>query len=146
MTGWQFCIFAGLLFLLLELFFPFQFFLAMAIGSFITSIFSGIIDSVSILMLIFAVSSVLSLLIFRPFLAKDKQEDEKSKETGISGQYIGKRAKVIKDVTNSDGAISIYGERWDARAIEQNSVFSEGCEVEIVRNDQLTMYVKEIKE
>lgn len=145
MTVWQFCIFAGLLFLLLELFFPFQFFLAMAIGSFITSIFSGFINSVSILMLIFAVSSVLSLFIFRPFLAKDKQEDEKSKETGISGQYIGKKAKVIKDVTNSDGAISIYGERWDARAIEQNKFFKEGCEVEIVKNEQLTMYVKEIK-
>lgn len=145
MTLWQFCIFAGLLFLLLELFFPFQFFLAMAIGAFVTSIFSGFISSVSILVLIFAVSSVLSLLIFRPFLAKDKPEDEKSKETGISGQYIGKKAKVIKEVTNSDGAISIYGERWDARSIEQNDVFAEGCEVEIVRNEQLTMYVKSVR-
>ena len=50
--------------------------------------------------------------------------------------------KAIKTINKNEGAISIYGERWEARALNDNEI-PEGSEVEIVKNDSLTMFVKQ---
>ena len=66
----------------------------MSIGAFITAIVAVWITSTTILAITFTVMSILSLLIFRPFLAK-YQKTSKEDETGIDGKYIGKFAKVL---------------------------------------------------
>ena len=91
MTVWQFCLFAGLAFLILEMFLPFTFFLSMAIGAFLTAIVAVWFVSKTVLIPTFAVLSVLSLLIFKPFLAK-YQKTSKEQETGIESKYIGQKA------------------------------------------------------
>lgn len=143
MTVWQFCLCAGLAFLIAEIFFPATFFLSMSVGAFLTAVISVWFSSETVLIVSFAVLSVLSLLIFRPFLAKYKKET-KEDETGIEGRYIGKRAKVIKDINDDSGAISIYDERWEARPENKGEIFAAGEEAEIVRNDSLVMYVRKI--
>ncbi|MGN1124847.1 MAG: NfeD family protein [Candidatus Gastranaerophilaceae bacterium] len=143
MTVWQFCICAGLAFLILELMLPFTFFLSLAIGAFLTSVVAVWIVSKSVLIPTFAVLSIFSLIVFRPFLAKAKNNNKKENETGIEGLYIGKTAKVIKTINKNEGAISIYGERWEARCIDEEEI-PEGAEVEIVKNESLVMYVKKV--
>ena len=85
----------------------------------------------------------MSLLIFRPFLAK-YQKNTKEQETGIEGKYVGKIAKVLKSIDKNSGVISIYGERWEARPTDENATFEENSEVEIVKNESLIMYVKKL--
>ncbi len=140
MTVWQFCLFAGLAFLILEMFLPFTFFLSMAIGAFLTAIVAVWFVSKTVLIPTFAVLSVLSLLIFKPFLAK-YQKTSKEQETGIESKYIGQKAKVVKKVAQNEGAITIYGERWEARS-ENDEEIPEGEEVVIIKNESLVMYVK----
>lgn len=140
MTVWQFCLFAGLAFLILEMFLPFTFFLSMTIGAFLTAIVAVWFVSKTVLIPTFAVLSVLSLLIFKPFLAK-YQKTSKEQETGIESKYIGQKAKVVKKVAQNEGAITIYGERWEARS-ENDEEIPEGEEVVIIKNESLVMYVK----
>ena len=90
------------------------------------------------LVLVFFIFSFLSFAFLRPLLLKRKSKDI---ETGVNDKYIGKKAKVIEDVSSDNGAISIYDERWNART-EDGRVIPAGTEVEIVRNDSLIMYVK----
>lgn len=140
MVLWQFCVCIGFAFLILELTMPLTFFLSLAIGAFLTAIVAVWITSKFVLIPVFAVLSVLSLIIFRPFLAK-AQNSNSEKETGIEGKYIGKLAKVVKSINKNEGVITIYGERWEARSDED---IPEDSEVEIVKNDSLIMYVKKI--
>lgn len=140
MTVWQLCLCVGLVLLITEIFVPFTFFLSMSIGAFLTAIVAVWTTSATVLSITFAVMSLLSLLIFRPFLAK-YQKTSKEDETGIDGKYIGKVAKVIKKIDKISGAISIYGERWEARSLNDD-IFEENSEVEIVENKSLVMYVK----
>ena len=140
MTVWQFCLFAGLAFLILEMFLPFTFFLSMAIGAFLTAIVAVWFVSKTVLIPTFGVLSFLSLLIFRPFLAK-YQKTSKEQKTGMESKYIGQKAKVVKAINQNEGAITIYGERWEARS-ENDVEIPEGTEVVIVKNESLVMYVK----
>ena len=143
MTVWQFCLCVALALVIAELFAPFTFFLSMAIGAFVTSIAAVWFVSKSVLIPVFAVFSLVSLLIFRPFLAKNK-EHSTDDETGIGAQYLGKIVKVIQTVTKNAGAISVYGERWEARSLNENETFEEGEDVEIAKNESLTMYVQKV--
>lgn len=141
MTLWQFWACAGVITLILEMFVPFTFFLSMSVGAFITAIVAVCVTSKVVLVPLFAICSLVSLLIFRPLLAKN-QKATKEQETGMEGQYIGKTAKAIKTINKNEGAISIYGERWEARTLHDEEI-PEGSEVEITKNDSLTMYVKQ---
>ncbi|MBR1943236.1 NfeD family protein [bacterium] len=141
MTVWQFCLCAGLAFLIAEIFIPLTFFLSMSIGAFVTALVAVWFLSKTVLIPVFAMASLLSLLIFRPLLAKN-QKVIKENETGVEGKYLGKIVKAIKKIDDNEGAISIYGERWEARSANSDEVFDEGTDVEIVKNDSLVMYVQ----
>ena len=138
MGAWQILAGLGLLFLILEMTVPTMFFLNFAVGAFVAAVCSIYIFNWTILTIIFVAVSLLSLLILRPMLVK---KTNKSQETGMSAKYIGKTAKVIETVTENSGVISIYDERWEARADHEIPVDSK---VEIIKNESLVMYVKEI--
>lgn len=139
MVAWQLCAGVGLISLILEMCIPTMFFLNFAVGAFVVAICAVYITNWTALILIFAGVSLISLLFLRPILVKKTQ---KSQETGISAKYIGKKAKVVETVTENSGVISLYDERWEARADHEIPV---GSEVEIEKNDSLIMYVKETK-
>lgn len=134
---WQIFAVVGLICLILEMTIPTMFFLNFAVAAFITAACSIYIYEVTALIIIFATVSLISLLFLRPLLVK---KTHKSQETGIAAKYIGKTAKVIDTITPEKGAISIYDERWEARADHE---IPTGKEVIIERNESLVMYVKE---
>lgn len=136
---WQTMLIVGLLFLILEIFTPAMFFLNLAFAAFLTAGVAFFVLNVKLVIFTFVVFSALMLLLLRPILMN--LATTKEQKTGIEGKYIGKTAKVISPITKNSGAITIYGERWDAR-IEAEGEIPEGENVKIVRNDSLVMYVE----
>lgn len=138
MSLWQIFAIVGLGFITLEMFIPSMFFLNFAIAAFITSLATIFTTNISILLLIFSIFSVVSFAFLRPILVK---KFCKAKETGINSKYIGQKAKVEEEITESSGAITIYGERWEARS-ENGTTIAKGSEVKIIRNESIIMYVE----
>ena len=136
---WQIMGIVGVLFLILEIFTPAMFFLNLAFAAFLTAGVAVLTTNINLIILSFVVFSAIMLLVLRPVLMNMKTD--KSQKTGIEGKYIGKTAKVISPVTKDSGAITIYGERWDARCDSEEEI-PEGENVKIVRNDSLVMYVE----
>mgnify|MGYP004662441409 FL=1 len=141
MVLWEIFAVAGLGFVILEMLVPSMFFLNLALAGFITAILALFIKSWIILTFVFVVLSILSILLLRPILLKQKKSKEK--ETGMEGKYIGQIVKVIEPVTKFSGAITIYDERWEART-ENDETIPAGSEVKIVKNESLILTVEKI--
>ena len=135
---WQFLCVIGIAFVILEIFTPSMFFLNFALAAFITAIASLVTLNHFALVLIFFVFSFISFVFLRPILLRRNSKDT---ETGIEGKYIGKVAKVTEEVTKDRGVITIYGERWEARCLGEQSI-PAGADVKIVKNDGLIMFVE----
>lgn len=140
MLHWQFLLVIGLFFLLIEILFPMVFFLNFAIACFLTAIFGLFIVSWNFLIPIFIVFSIIFLMFLRPILIKSRNGDKK---TGVEEKYIGKIAKVKETITSTNGVISIYNERWEARS-ENGEEIPVGTEVKILRNESLLLYVERL--
>ena len=138
MVLWEFIVICGIIFILLELFVPSMFFLNFALAAFITAVASLYTAKLLTLVFVFFIFSFLSFAFLRPLLLKRKGKEI---ETGVNDKYIGKKAKVIEEVSGDNGVISIYDERWNARC-EDGRTIPVGSEVEIVKNDSLIMFVK----
>jgi membrane protein implicated in regulation of membrane protease activity len=140
MLMWQLFGIIGIAFLILEMFTPSMFFLNFALASFICVPIAIYVHNVFTLVLIFSVLSFVSFIFLRPILIK---KFNKSQETGINSKYIDKVVKTDSEITDSNGVINIYGERWEARS-DDGSVIPAGVNVRIVRNESIIMYVKKI--
>jgi membrane protein implicated in regulation of membrane protease activity len=141
MVLWEIFAIAGLAFLILEMIVPSMFFLNLALAGFITAIVALFVKGWIILTFIFVVLSILSILLLRPILIK--QKESKEKETGMEGKYIGQIVKVIEPVTKFSGAITIYDERWEART-DSDETIPVGSEVRIVKNESLVLTVEKL--
>ena len=141
MPLWELLCVIGVGFVILEIFTPSMFFLNFALASFITALASVYIANKFALVLIFFVLSFLSFAFLRPIIMKKNTKETK---TGIEDKYIGRVAKVVEEVSEYKGVISIYDERWEARS-EDKSVIPAGAEVKIIRNESLIMYVTKLE-
>ncbi len=141
MTLWELYAIAGLVFLILEMVVPSMFFLNLAFAGFLTAIIAIFVQNWIILTLIFVILSLLSILLLRPILLKNREG--KLNETGMEGKYIGKIVKVIEPVDKFKGAITIYDERWEARS-ECEEQIPAGTEVKIVGYDSLVLKVEKV--
>ncbi len=141
MPLWELLCVVGVGFVILEIFTPSMFFLNFALASFITALASVYIANKFALVLIFFVLSFLSFAFLRPIIMKKNTKETK---TGIEDKYIGRAAKVVEEVSEYKGVISIYDERWEARS-EDKSVIPAGAEVKIIRNESLIMYVTKLE-
>ncbi len=137
---WQFLCVVGIAFVILEIFTPSMFFLNFALAAFITAGITLITLNKFALVLAFFLLSFLSFVFLRPMLLR---RNSKETETGIEGKYIGKTAKVIEEVGANGGVITIYGERWEARTQDCETI-PIGTEVKILKNDSLIMYVTKV--
>ena len=141
MILWEIFAIAGLVFLILEMLVPSMFFLNLAIAGFITAIIAIWITNWITLTILFAILSICSIAFLRPILVKNKQDKEK--ETGMESKYIGKIVKVIEPINKFSGAITIYDERWEARA-DVDEPIPVGSEVKIIKYDSLILTVEKI--
>lgn len=141
MILWEIFAIAGLVFLILEMLVPSMFFLNLAIAGFITAIIAVWITNWITLTILFAILSICSIAFLRPILVKNKQDKET--ETGMESKYIGKIVKVIEPINKFSGAITIYDERWEARADVEEPI-PVGSEVKITKYDSLILTVEKI--
>ncbi len=139
MDFWHIFAIAGLVFVILEMFVPALFFLNLAIAGFLTAVVALIVTlSFNALIGIFVGLSLVTILLLRPLMTKNKQAAD---QTGMNAKYIGQCAKVISPITQTSGVISIYDERWEART-ECDEEIPEGSQVKIIENKSLIMYVE----
>lgn len=141
LTYWQWLLIAGAVLLIIEMLTPSMFFLNLALACFVTAGVSVYVPDFSVLVIVWAVASALSLLFLRPLLVR--KTSGKGTETGI-GRYIGAEARVTEEVSKDKGVIKIFDERWEARS-EDGSRIPEGTAVIITKNDNLIMYVRKEK-
>jgi len=138
---WEFFVGLGFIFLIIEIFAPSMFCLNFAISAFICAIISLFITNITILTVTFSILAIFLIFTLRPILMKNL--NDKKLKTGIESKYVGKIAKAIENIDKSNGTISIYDERWQARNIEEGTI-EKGSEVEIVSYESIVMYVKKI--
>lgn len=136
-TMWQLFLILSMIFLIIEMFYPVMFFLNFALACILVACLTPYIYNIPTLIVLAVVFSGLFLWILRPVLMKKLQ----SNKTGIEDKYIGKEAKVIETINSDGGAITIYGERWNAKADEE---IQTGENVKIIKNDGLVFYVQKI--
>ena len=140
---WELMCIIGVLFFILEIFTPAMFFLNLAFAAFATAGLTIFVAETHVVIFTFVAFSALFLLILRPILMNLKTTKEQ--KTGMESKYIGQVVKVISPITKTSGAITIYGERWEAR-IENGGEIAEGANVRIIKNESLTMFVEEVKD
>lgn len=129
----------GIFLVILEFLTPTLFFLNLGIACFLVAVFAYLGFSQVIQAIIFLISSAVLLLFVKPIVQKfyDKKSD-------ISDKYIGQTVKVIQKIDKFNGRITIYGEEWQAKAINEEDVFEIGDEVKIVKRESLVLYVEKI--
>lgn len=141
MDVWVIFAVAGLAFVILEMLVPSMFFLNLALAGFVTSGIAYFFDDWLWCLFIFCVLSLASVLLLRPLMLGRKKGHEHA--TGMEAKYIGKVVKVVEDVDSFKGAISIYDERWEARA---ETKIKAGAKAKIVKYDSLILTIEPIKE
>ena len=138
---WQILLCLGFAFLILEMFTPAMFFLNFAIAAFICAGLSLITTNITILTVVFCALSVILMYSLRPLLMQKREN--KQLDTGMESKYIGKTAKVVEDIDDKKGVISIYDERWQARNIEEG-IIEKDSTVEIVSYESIIMKVRKV--
>lgn len=126
----------GIILIMVEFFTPTMFFLNLGFASLFTAIFAYFGYSSLIQAFAFLLSACMFFFFVKPIL-----KTFYDKKSELADKYIGQTVKVIKQVNKSDGRITIYGEEWQAKALNENDVFEVDSEVVIVKNDSLVMYV-----
>ena len=140
MEIWQIWCVVAFIFIIVEVSTPAMFFLNLAFASFIVSFFAYFKLDITLQVVLFAIMSLLGILILRPYMLKKEPAKQK---TGIEEKYINKKAKVIEEINETQGAITIYGERWLARE-RNNAIVSINSEVRIVDNDGTLFIVEKL--
>ena len=135
----------GIVFLFAELIMPGFIIFFFGIGGLITSLLTYIfnIESVIIQIIIFLVSSLLSLVLLRKYFSK-LFKGKIGSEKNLKDEFIGKRAIVIKEIKPNSlkGKIEFNGTHWEADSdfsIEKDAV------VEIIERRDLTLIVKPVE-
>ncbi len=141
MELWMIFVIVSLVAILFEIFVPSMFCINFAIAGLITAFISIFWGDLSILLIIFAVLSVLSIIFIKPLLSKLLKKDSKS---DFASQYIGKIVKSIEPINMTSGAVTIYDERWEARTEFDVGEIPSGTDVKIIKNDSLILYVEKI--
>ena len=133
---WMLLSIVGLILIVIEIMTPTTFFINLALASFVTAGISVYTQSVAVLTISWVVLALLFMYLLKPL----QRRGESKLATGME-KYVGKTATVLEDISATQGVIRIFDERWDARSENGEQIFA-GEKVIIVKNEDLTMYVK----
>ena len=140
MSAWLVFLIVAVIFFFVEIYTPTMFFLNFALASLICAFLGIFTSNYNLLVPVFVILSIVFILFLRPLLNIRPQKTASKK---FESQYIGQQATAITDITAFSGRIQIYDENWEARlADENNNDIKKGAKVNIVRHDDLTMYVE----
>lgn len=138
---WMFYVIVSIIAIIVEIFAPSLFCINFAFAGIITAIVSIFWGDFYTTLIIFVVTALLSLIFIKPLLAK---LIKKQSNADFDSQYIGKIVKSIEPISTTKGAVSIYDERWEARIKEGCEEIPANCDVKIIENDSLILYVEKI--
>lgn len=133
---------AGVALFLLEFVMPGLILFFFAVGAWIVAILTLFFDiSINAELIIFVVSSVLTILLFRKSLHKIMWTKKSSSE--IEDDLIG---KVVKATTiigpGENGKVELNGTLWDAKS---DDTIEKGENVKVVGNESILLIVKSTK-
>ena len=137
---WMIYVIISVIAVIVEIFAPTLFCINFAIAGIITAIVSIFWGDFNSTLLLFIVLSLLSLIFIRPLL---KHLIKGNERVDFNSEYIGKVVKVIETVTTTNGAITVFDERWEAR-IKEGEEIPVGTDVKIVGHDSLILFVERI--
>ncbi len=140
MEYWQLWCLISIIFFIVEMFTPVNFFLNLGLACLISAIAAYFNATFTMQMILFTVFSALFLIFLRPFLVYKKKSE---KDDEFDEKYKGKTAVVTEKITPESGRIAIYGETWQAKT-ESDEEIEEGSQVKIVKIDSIVMYVEKV--
>ena len=140
MEYWQLWCLISIIFFIVEMFTPVNFFLNLGLACLISAIAAYFNATFTMQMILFTVFSALFLIFLRPFLVYKKKSE---KDDEFDEKYKGKTAVVTEKITPESGRIAIYGETWQAKT-ESDEEIKEGSQVKIVKIDSIVMYVEKV--
>jgi membrane protein implicated in regulation of membrane protease activity len=79
----------------------------------------------------FAVAATAGLVLVRPVALRHMRQPQLER-FGIEA-LVGRRAYVLREVTDRDGLVRIDGEEWTARSFDEVTVIPVGVAVDVVR-------------
>lgn len=94
---------------------------------------------VPIQLVTFAVAASLGVVLVRPIAFRHMHQPQLER-FGIEA-LVGKRAYVVREVSDRDGLVRIDGEEWTARAFDESTVIPEGAAVDVMRISGTTAFV-----
>jgi len=87
----------------------------------------------------FAAASVVGVVLVRP-IALEHMRRPQLERFGVDA-LVGKRAFVVREVSDRDGLVRIDGEEWTARSFDDSTVIPAGAAVDVMRISGTTAYV-----
>lgn len=145
LSPWHIWLILGIIFVIVEIFDPAFFFLALGIGAILTAILSllpFVRDSIVWQLLFFAVFSFISFLMMRK-LGK-KVLAHPGNETNVYA-LKGKTGIVTKEIlADGKGFVKIGGEEWTAQS-EDSQAIAQGCKIEVVEIEGNKLIVKSVQ-
>lgn len=132
----------GFVFFLLEFAIPGFILFFFAVGAWVVAILSLFLDlSINSQLIIFLVTSIVTILLFRKWVKKIILVKQHSSE--IEDEFIGKIGKAETFIgPGQNGKVDFKGTSWDARS---EDVVEKGEQVTIVGNDSILLIVKSNK-
>lgn len=117
-TIWLLC---GVIGLALELILPGLIVLFFGCGALLTGIATWIFSSLQIegQLIVFVVSSVVLLLVFRKMLRNRFFNNSKESDDELADEYIGKTAVALTDFANGHGEVEFKGSKWEALSADE---------------------------
>ncbi|MEO6838701.1 MAG: NfeD family protein [Ginsengibacter sp.] len=133
----------GFVFFLLEFVLPGLILFFFAVGAWIVAILCLFIDlSINQQLIIFLISSVVSILLLRKWLSKILWKKKHSSEL-LEDEFLGKTAKAETDISpGKNGKVDFKGTTWQASS---EDIVEKGENVIIIGNESILLLVKSTK-
>ena len=141
---WHIWIIIAILLFIVEIFAPTFLAACLAIGCFLSAIFSFFDFGVKVQLVAFSIGTLASFFGVRPFMLKYVHSRSQKVKTNVDA-LIGKIGRVSISIDNSrnEGRVSIDGDDWKAES-ENDIVINAGEKVEIVSINSTIITVKPI--
>lgn len=90
-------------------------------------------------LVMFALAAAAGVVLVRPVALRHMRQPQLER-FGVDA-LVGKRAFVVREVTDRDGLVRIDGDEWTARAFDDSTVIPVGAAVDVMRISGTTAYV-----
>ena len=87
--------------------------------------------SFAVQVVVAVVAALLLLFVIRPILKRQLIDGEMDHQIGASG-LVGREARVLQAVTDTDGRIKLAGETWSARLASGEATVGPGEDVRVI--------------